>query len=228
MRLDIYNSPQLQTCSRKNMNKYGKKEDIGQHLGLEFLYQHHGYLCENRENVILDPSTAHPRLEVSEDGKCVRDTGDVLKVPYSEGRFDSHMFVLAKEGFVKGKHYWEVEVGQKKSWDLGVASESISRKGRITLAPQNGYWVIGRDGKKDYWARTNPWTRLRAIGKPTKIGMFLDMSRQHLSFYDVNRKSELYTFTIHRFGTLYPFFSLGSVTTELDSQQLKILNESEE
>ncbi|KAJ6653018.1 hypothetical protein lerEdw1_010223 [Lerista edwardsae] len=175
-----------------------------------------------RVDVTLDSSTAHPRLDVSEDGKSVRDAGDVLKVPNSEGRFDSHMFVLAKEGFVKGKRYWEVEVGQKKSWDLGVATESVSRKGKIMLAPQNGYWVIGRDGNKDYWARTDPWTRLEVSGKPTKIGMFLDMSAGHLSFYDVYRKSKLFTFTIKHSGKLYPFFSTGFLTESLDSHPLKV------
>ncbi|KAJ6653010.1 hypothetical protein lerEdw1_010215 [Lerista edwardsae] len=186
----------------------------------------------SRVDVTLDSSTAHPRLDVSEDGKSVKDAGDVLKVPNSEGRFDSHMFVLAKEGFSEGKHYWEVEVGQKKSWDLGVASEFISRKGKITLAPQNGYWVIGRDGNKDYWARTDPWTRLEVSGKPTKIGMFLNMSERSLTFYDINRRNKLHTSTLSSSEKkLYPFFSLGSVTAELDNYSLKIppwVNMSEE
>ncbi|KAJ6653021.1 hypothetical protein lerEdw1_010226 [Lerista edwardsae] len=174
-------------------------------------------------DVTLDPSTAHPRLEVSQDGKCVRDTGNVLKVPYSEERFDSHMFVLAKEGFVKGKHYWEVEVGPKKKWDLGVASASVSRKGTITLSLQNGYWVIGLDDRSDYWARTEPWTHLEARGNPTKIGMFLNMPERSLTFYDVNRTSKLHISTFHSSEVLlYPFFSVGCRTAELDSLPLKI------
>ncbi|KAJ6652995.1 hypothetical protein lerEdw1_010200 [Lerista edwardsae] len=173
-------------------------------------------------DVTLDPSTPHPRLAVSKDGKCVRDT-DVLKVPYREERFDSHTFVLAKEGFAKGKHYWQVEVGQKKSWDLGVASASISRKGKITLAPQNGYWVMGLDGNKDYWARTDPWTRLGVSGKPTKIEMFLNLPEGSLTFYDVDRRSKLHTSTLSSFEKKrYPFFFLGSVTAELDTYPLEI------
>lgn len=174
------------------------------------------------ENVVLDPLTAHPRLEVSEDGKLVKDSGNVLNVPNSDGRFDSHMFVLGQEGFVNDKHYWEVDVDQKKNWDLGIASESIRRKGKIVLAPPNGYLVIGL-GKKCYWARTDPWTPLKVSGTPTKIGIFLDMLNAKLSFYDVDRKSKLYTFTIPSLGTFYPFFSVGPVTEELDSCPLKIL-----
>lgn len=174
-------------------------------------------------NVILNHETAHPRLEVFEDGKSMRDTGCVLKVSNSQGRFESHMFVLAKEGFSKGKHYWEVEVGEKKSWDLGVASESISRKGKLTLSPHNGFWVIGLDGKRDYWARTDPWTRLKVSGKPTIIGIFLDMSTRSLSFHDVHGKSLMYKYTIQCSGKLWPFFSAGSVAATLDDQPLKIV-----
>ncbi|CAI5790499.1 butyrophilin subfamily 3 member A1-like [Podarcis lilfordi] len=174
-----------------------------------------------RANVVLDPKTAHPRLNVS-DGKCFWDTGNISKVPNCEERFDSHTFVLAKECFSKGRHYWEVEVGEKRKWDLGVASEFAHRKGEITLSPQNGYWVIGLEGRKNYWARTEQWTYLKVSGKPTKIGIFLNMPAGSLCFYDVHNNRKLYTFSICCSGKLYPFFSTGSVAAELDSQPLKI------
>ncbi|XP_061446110.1 butyrophilin subfamily 3 member A1-like isoform X2 [Rhineura floridana] len=177
-----------------------------------------------RADVILDPKTAHPRLEVSEKGKCVRDTGIVSKVSDCEDRFNSQAFILAAEGFSEGKHYWEVEVGQKEKWDLGVASESAPRKGTITLSPENGYWVMGLDGGKNYLARTEVWTRLQVTGKLTKIGIFLDIPARRLSFYDVNSKRKLHTYyTICSSGKFYPFFSVGSVTTVPDSSPLQIL-----
>ncbi|XP_063157082.1 E3 ubiquitin-protein ligase TRIM39-like, partial [Candoia aspera] len=162
-------------------------------------------------DLALDPKTAHPRLEVSEDGKSVWDTGNICDVSKSKQRFDSHTFVLAKQGFSEGKYYWEVEVGQKKMWDLGVASESAPRTGKITLSPQNGYWVIGRDIGKDYWARTNPWTSLDMPRKPTRIGIFLNMKSHEISFYDAQRKHKLYTLPNVASGKFYPFFSTGSV-----------------
>uniref|UniRef100_A0A670JFR5 Butyrophilin subfamily 1 member A1 n=1 Tax=Podarcis muralis TaxID=64176 RepID=A0A670JFR5_PODMU len=170
-------------------------------------------------NVVLDPKTAHPRLNVS-DGKCFWDTGNISKVPNCEERFDSHTFVLAKECFSKGRHYWEVEVGEKRKWDLGVASEFAHRKGEITLSPQNGYWVIGLEGRKNYWARTEQWTYLKVSGKPTKIGIFLNMPAGSLCFYDVHNNRKLYTFSICCSGKLYPFFSTGSVAAEVILSQL--------
>ncbi|KAM6451971.1 butyrophilin-like protein 9 [Liasis olivaceus] len=167
-----------------------------------------------RVDLNLDPKTAHPRLEVSEDGKSVKDTGNIHDVSKSKERFECHTFVLAKQLFSEGRYYWEVEVGQKNMWDLGVASESAPRTGKITLSPQNGYWVIGHDNGKDYWARTDPWTCLNMPGKPNRIGIFLNMKSHEISFYVAQKKHKLYTFLNVASGKFYPFFSTGSVIGE--------------
>nr|XP_009930472.1 PREDICTED: E3 ubiquitin-protein ligase TRIM39-like [Opisthocomus hoazin] len=160
-------------------------------------------------DVTLDADTAHPRLEISDDGKSVKDTGTIRYLPSNEKRFDSHIFVLAKEGFTSGKHYWEVDVSDRKSWALGIAQESVTRKGTLTLSPKNGFWGIV------------------CSGKVQKLGIFLDISAKQLSFYNVRKKAALYTFTIadgsSQEGKVLPFFSAGSATAEPDTEPLKIV-----
>ncbi|NWY08505.1 TRI39 ligase, partial [Nothoprocta ornata] len=136
-------------------------------------------------DVTLDADTAHPRLEVSPDGKSVKDTGRISNMPKTEKRFDSHAFLLAKEGYTSGKYYWEVDVGKRRSWEVGIARDSVVRKGALTLSPKNSFWVIGLEDGRDYWARTEPWTRLAVSGKLTRIGIFLDTTDRTLSFYNV-------------------------------------------
>lgn len=180
-------------------------------------------------DVTLNADTAHPRLEVSEDGKSVTDTGVIRQVPSKEERFDSHIFVLAKEGYTSGRQCWVVDVGRRRNWILGVASESVARKGTMTLSPENGFWVIGLADGEEYWAHTDPWTRLTVSGKPEKIGIFLNISANKLSFYNAKKKTALYTFTSiggsKQERKFIPFFSTGSSGSVHDTEPLKIVQE---
>ncbi|NXD18102.1 TRI39 ligase, partial [Nothocercus nigrocapillus] len=177
-------------------------------------------------DVTLDTDTAHPRLEVSEDGKSVLDTGTTRTVPRTDKRFDSHAFLLAKEGYTSGKYYWEVVVGKRRNWEVGIAWEPVTRKGTLTLSPEKGFWVIGLVDGQDYWARTKPWTRLAVSGKPTRIGIFLDTAAKELSFYNVSTKTALHTFSLggdsHQEGKFFPFLSTGSISAQPDTEPLKI------
>nr|XP_041575777.1 E3 ubiquitin-protein ligase TRIM39 isoform X10 [Taeniopygia guttata] len=178
-------------------------------------------------DVILDADTAHPRLEISADGRRVKDTGVIRFLFRNEKRFDSHLFVLAKEGYTSGKHYWEVNVGTRRNWALGIACESVTRKGTLTLCPENGFWVIACVDGQDYLACTNPWTCLTVTGCLSKIGIFLNIPAKQVSFYDVFRAVALYTFSIaegsSQEGKFLPFFSTGLAASEPDTEPLEIL-----
>ncbi|KAL0189257.1 hypothetical protein M9458_016356, partial [Cirrhinus mrigala] len=93
-------------------------------------------------NVTMDPDTAHPKLFLSEDDKKAGCGETRQVVPESPWRFDTCPSVLGKEGFSSGKFYFEVQVKGKTDWDLGVAVESVKRKGVITLSPRNGLWTL--------------------------------------------------------------------------------------
>ncbi|CDQ82312.1 unnamed protein product [Oncorhynchus mykiss] len=159
-------------------------------------------------DVTLDPDTANLFLILSDNGKQVR-TGDTeLNLPDNPKRFDRFTVLLGKDGFSSGRFYYEVTVKGKTRWDLGVARESTDRKGDITLSPEHGVWTMMlRDGN-EYTACASPQVRLSLSEKPQKVGVFVDYEEGVVSFYNVEARFHIYSFTCCIFTEkIYPFFS---------------------
>lgn len=156
--------------------------------------------------VTLDPDTAHPKLILSEDCRCVKLGDRRQPVPDNPQRFDFVVSVLGSECFTAGCHYWEVYVGDKTKWILGVCSESVSRKGKVTASPANGHWLLRRSHGNEYEALTSPQTSFRLKEPPCCVGIFLDYEAGVISFYNVADESHIFTFTHTFSGSLRPFF----------------------
>ncbi|XP_074163825.1 erythroid membrane-associated protein isoform X2 [Sminthopsis crassicaudata] len=157
-------------------------------------------------DVTLDPDTAHPKLLLSEDLRSVRLGEKRQDVPDNPKRFNFVVSVLGSPTFTSGCHYWEVCVGNKTKWILGVCSESVSRKGKITATPSNGHWLLRQSRMNEYEALTSPQTYFRLKESPRRVGIFLDYEGGFVSFYNATNKSHIYTF-VHTFsGPLRPFF----------------------
>ncbi|XP_014832931.1 PREDICTED: E3 ubiquitin-protein ligase TRIM21-like [Poecilia mexicana] len=161
-------------------------------------------------DVTLDPDTAHLDLILSDDGKQVRD-GDVRKkLPDNPERFSLFSNVLGQQSFSSGRFYFEVQVKGKSDWTLGVARESVDRKGDISLCPQNGFWTVGLRNENSYKAAAGPSVWLFLHPGPQKVGVFVDYDQGLVSFYDVDAAALIYSFTGCCFKEkLYPFFSPG-------------------
>ncbi|KAI7814522.1 putative E3 ubiquitin-protein ligase TRIM21-like [Triplophysa rosa] len=159
-------------------------------------------------DVILDPNTAYPKLTLSKDGKQVKYNGTWIDVPNNPERFDCSACVLGRDGFSCGRFYFEVQVGDKPEWDIGVASDSINKKGKITVSPDNGFWTVWlRNGNK-YMANESSPISLCLNEKPETVGVFVDYEEGLVTFYNVETKSLIYSFTGQSFNEkLYAFLS---------------------
>ncbi|CAL8238348.1 unnamed protein product [Lota lota] len=175
-------------------------------------------LCDDAElkrvqqyevDVTLDPDTAPPQLILFEDGKQVHHGGIGKELPDNPKRFTEKIFVLTRQSFSSGRFYFEVQVKDKTAWHLGVARESIKRKGQIILTPENGYWTL-YFRKDKFIFNDNPAVRLPLRAELQKVGVFVDYDEGLVSFYDVEARVHIYSATGCTFSEpLYPFLCPG-------------------
>ncbi|XP_007895951.1 E3 ubiquitin-protein ligase TRIM62 [Callorhinchus milii] len=161
-------------------------------------------------SLTLDPITAHQRLILSDDCTIVA-YGNLHPQPLQDSprRFDVEVSVLGSVGFDGGVHYWEVMVSEKTQWMIGVAQESVSRKGSIQIQPSRGFFCIVMHDGNQYSACTEPWTRLNVKSKLEKVGVYYDYEKGLLIFYNADDMSWLYTFREKFSGRFFPYFSPG-------------------
>uniref|UniRef100_A0A8B9JPM9 E3 ubiquitin-protein ligase TRIM39-like n=1 Tax=Astyanax mexicanus TaxID=7994 RepID=A0A8B9JPM9_ASTMX len=168
-------------------------------------------------DVTLDPDTASRYLILSDDGKQVKYGYSNQILRDNPKRFDYSAAVLGKEGFSSGRFYYEVHISGKTEWTLGVARESANRKIRWRLSPHDGFWTVDlRNGNEYYAGAADYSVHLSLKEKPQKVGVFVDYEEGLVSFYDVEARSHIYSFTGQSFTEkLYPYLSPGHENTPL-------------
>ncbi|XP_055020753.1 zinc-binding protein A33-like [Boleophthalmus pectinirostris] len=158
-------------------------------------------------SVTFDPDTAHPNLIMTHGRKQVHYKDRRKNVPDNPERFSDAPFVFGEQSFLFGRFYFEVQVTGKTHCFLGVARESINRKGTMTVGSSLGFWVIYLEDEKGK-AAASPYVNLTLRCAPQKIGVFVDYEDGVVSFHDVDAAAPIYIFTRCCFkDKLLPFFS---------------------
>ncbi|XP_060094712.1 zinc finger protein RFP-like [Heteronotia binoei] len=168
--------------------------------------------------VILDPSTAHPSLFLSDDLKSVIWEDKYQPLPNGPERSEFMPCVLGCEKFSSGKHWWEVEVEEEEEramWALGVAKESVAWKKEIRVSVDDGIFAAGKTSilvPCQLGAFTSPKTTPLILRHPLrKIRVSLDYEEGHVGFYDAETNDWIFTFHSASFARerICPYFGVG-------------------
>lgn len=151
------------------------------------------------EELTLDPETAHLDLIISEDRKSVTFKTSLASIFGHFQTFTPYIAVLGREGFDRGRHFWQVEICGSGVWFLGVCKETFCRNTLMSPTPANGCWSF------EMSKNTSPNRDEEVV----RIGIFLDYELGELSVYNLNSRSYLYKFTDSFSGKLMPYFAIG-------------------
>lgn len=165
-------------------------------------------------DITLDSDSANPDLLITGDDKRMRCGFERKDVPNYHQRFDGWWCAVGIEGFSSGRHYWEVEVGER-DWRLGVAKESALRKGFKSLNTNTGYLTLRLERGSELKALTVPFTALPPGLISRKVGIYLDYDNGQLSFYDVDKRFHIYTYNECFTENLFPLFGTVEIVKDL-------------
>ncbi len=123
-------------------------------------------------------------------------------------RFDTVVIALGREGLSSGRRYWEVQVGEKDDWYIGVVRASVNRKGRISVSTPHGYWALAMKKGQEYRVlplhppalhRAQAEESGRLCGLRRRTGVVLRRTKQktHLHLYGLVQRETLPVFYLY-------------------------------
>lgn len=187
------------------------------------------YLPTDITSVTFDPDTAHPNLSLSESCTSVwfeedKDTKDCQPNPR---RFHYYYCVFGRQGFTTGRHYWEVEVGHKTAWRLGVAQDNVPRGETTATGTSGGLWTLALKGGSIFACTDPKPTKVNVSVRLARIGVFLDCEKEEVSFYNAITMAPIYTFTMETVMVpLFPFYNPCDTDDGNNTAALKIFSPS--
>uniref|UniRef100_A0A7M4EQX1 B30.2/SPRY domain-containing protein n=1 Tax=Crocodylus porosus TaxID=8502 RepID=A0A7M4EQX1_CROPO len=130
-------------------------------------------------------------------------------LPDNPERFDTCPCLLGCKEFTSGRHYWEVEgVGV---WAVGVARESVTRKGRLIRNPEAGIWAMELFCGQCKALTSPHFTLLSLPHVPRKVCIALDYEGGLVAFSHADNDDPIFTFPPASFTgeKIHPWFWVG-------------------
>uniref|UniRef100_S4R8Y1 Uncharacterized protein n=1 Tax=Petromyzon marinus TaxID=7757 RepID=S4R8Y1_PETMA len=161
----------------------------------------------------LNSNTAHSNLKLSADLRTAKRVIHSQRYAAHPSRFDCWLQALCSQAFSSGRHYLEVDVGGSDFFFVGVACETIPRKGHWqdnALGGSKSSWVVGRRGVNYIAAHGDIFYKIEVRSHLRRVGVYLEWESGLLSFYNTDTMDRLHLFS-HKFvQPLHPGLYVGA------------------
>ncbi|XP_061446998.1 butyrophilin subfamily 3 member A2-like isoform X2 [Rhineura floridana] len=154
--------------------------------------------------ITLDSDYKHPDVVISKDKKSAS---------FKAGTVVGAQIVVGKEGYTAGKHYWEVKVGDRLNWELGVLTQTERNKRSVKLL-REGCWAL-RNVRGELFSNRDEKKIERKMDVPySEIGLLLDQEANDckISFYNARVEFLIFCIPIESTEKLHPFLSFDKTS----------------
>ncbi|KAL1263064.1 hypothetical protein QQF64_005803 [Cirrhinus molitorella] len=193
----------------------------------EVVFQKTQRLWSSLRALRLDPETAHPELEVSADRLEVHWRKKPTPEKKQKTNISSQYSVRAKESFSSGSHYWEVAVWKKPYWLIGLSCGSATgdQDSEYCNSDFNNAFCYIYHGNGKYLVCQDSNEKPLAVRKSIqKLGVWVDIQKGNVSFYDGDTLTLLHSFCVEFSGPVYPIFNPCIDINGQNSQPLAIVH----
>ncbi|KAE8624304.1 hypothetical protein XENTR_v10005904 [Xenopus tropicalis] len=154
-----------------------------------------GFLVEDASDMILNVDTADLNIALSPDLRNASYCKEKHSRPHHPERFMTQQ-VLSTKQFSSGQHYWQVKSGNAGDWYLGVAYNSVERKGDTSyIGSNNKSWCLSWVDKEFIADHDDEHEVIKTESSTLHFGIYLDYEGGQLSFYELSEPiKHLYTF----------------------------------
>ncbi|CAL9700873.1 unnamed protein product [Knipowitschia caucasica] len=162
-------------------------------------------------SLTLDPRTAHKRILLTDNFTRAMVSDEHMNYPDRPERFAVCSQVLSSKGFSSGRHYWEVKMSSNNFIGIGLAYDSIDRKGPNSRLGRNklSWCVEWFNVKLSAWHNSSE--SVLANPNPKRVGVLLDYEGGTATFYNVpDRAYPFHTFVFSFARAVYPAFWIFS------------------
>ncbi|KAA0717896.1 Zinc finger protein RFP [Triplophysa tibetana] len=193
----------------------------------EVVFQNTKRLWSTLREISLDPKTAHPELEVSADSLEVAWSKKPTQDMTQKTHITSQYSVRGKERFSCGSHYWEVAVWNKPYWLIGLSYGSVTGEEDLDHCSRgcNNVFCYIYHGNGIYLVCQNSKEKSLTTGKKIqKLGVWVDIEKGTVRFYDADTLTLLQSFSVEFLGPVYPIFNPCIDLNRQNNQPLAIVH----